>query len=76
MSAENVALILRCAECEAVWLPADEERWRALAAPLPRGLPRDDDRRGDDGRLLPRCPCRGPLPGRRPDSSGHGRDSD
>ena len=44
MSAENVALILRCAECEAVWLPADEERWRALAAPLPRGMQRGDDR--------------------------------
>jgi len=25
MSAENVALILRCAESEAVWLPAAEE---------------------------------------------------
>lgn len=30
MSAEQVALIPRCAECEAHWLPADEERWRAL----------------------------------------------
>ena len=29
MSAESVALIPRCAECEAGWLPADEDRWRA-----------------------------------------------
>jgi hypothetical protein len=29
VSAEQVALIPRCAECEAHWLPADRERWRA-----------------------------------------------
>ena len=29
MSAEQVALIPTCAECEAIWLPADEERWQA-----------------------------------------------
>jgi len=29
MPLESVALIPRCAECEAAWLPADEERWRA-----------------------------------------------
>ena len=29
MPVERVALIPRCAECEAAWLPADEERWRA-----------------------------------------------
>jgi hypothetical protein len=29
VSAEQVALIPRCVECEEVWLPADEERWRA-----------------------------------------------
>ena len=29
VSAESVALIPKCAECEAAWLPADEERWRA-----------------------------------------------
>ena len=29
LSAEQVALISRCAECLEVWLPADEERWRA-----------------------------------------------
>jgi hypothetical protein len=29
MSTERVAVILQCAECEAVWLPADEERWQA-----------------------------------------------
>ena len=28
----SVALIPKCAECEAVWLPADEERWRAYHA--------------------------------------------
>jgi len=29
MPLESVALIPRCAGCEAHWLPADEERWRA-----------------------------------------------
>ena len=29
MSADQVALIPRWAECEAHWLPADEERWPA-----------------------------------------------
>jgi hypothetical protein len=29
VSAERVALIPKCAECVAVWLPADEERWQA-----------------------------------------------
>lgn len=29
MSAESVAIVPRCAECDARWLPADEERWRA-----------------------------------------------
>jgi hypothetical protein len=29
MSAERVALIPACAECEARWLPTDDERWRA-----------------------------------------------
>jgi hypothetical protein len=29
MSAGTVALIPKCAECEAHWLRADEERWRA-----------------------------------------------
>ena len=29
MPVEGVALIPQCAEFEAVWLPADEERWRA-----------------------------------------------
>jgi hypothetical protein len=29
MRAESAALIPRCAECEARWLPADEERWQA-----------------------------------------------
>jgi hypothetical protein len=29
MPVERVALIARCAECVAVWLPADEDRWSA-----------------------------------------------
>lgn len=29
MPLEKVALIPKCAECQAVWLPADQERWRA-----------------------------------------------
>lgn len=29
ISAEQVALIPRCAECLAVWLPDDDEHWRA-----------------------------------------------
>jgi hypothetical protein len=28
VSVEGVALIPRCAECEASWLPADEDRWQ------------------------------------------------
>jgi hypothetical protein len=35
VSAEQVALIPKCAECSAAWLPVDEERWRAYL--------RDDD---------------------------------
>jgi hypothetical protein len=29
MPLERVAIIPHCAECEARWLPADDERWRA-----------------------------------------------
>jgi hypothetical protein len=29
VSAEQVALIPRCMECGDIWLPADEDRWRA-----------------------------------------------
>jgi hypothetical protein len=29
MSAGSVASIPHCAECDAEWLPAEEERWRA-----------------------------------------------
>jgi hypothetical protein len=29
VSAEQVALILECAECDVRWLPADEDRWSA-----------------------------------------------
>jgi hypothetical protein len=30
MPIERVALIPRCAECKAAWLPAEDERWRAF----------------------------------------------
>jgi hypothetical protein len=29
VSLERIALIVHCAECGALWLPPDEERWRA-----------------------------------------------
>jgi hypothetical protein len=29
VSAEQVALIPECAECGELWLPIDEDRWRA-----------------------------------------------
>jgi hypothetical protein len=29
VNAESVAVIPSCAECEARWLPADDERWSA-----------------------------------------------
>jgi hypothetical protein len=29
MSAEQIAIIPQCAECRQVWLPQDEDRWRA-----------------------------------------------
>ena len=46
MDAENVVLIPACGECDAVWLPADEDRWAAY-------LTDDEPARG---RLLgPRC---------------------
>ncbi len=32
MSAESVTLIPNCPECEARWLPADEDRWFAYLA--------------------------------------------
>ena len=44
----GVALIPKCAECEAVWLPADEERWQAL--PRLRRAPRRA------GRVVFYCP--------------------
>jgi hypothetical protein len=30
MSTESVAFILQCAECDALWRAADDERWRAF----------------------------------------------
>ena len=29
MSAEQVALIVHCAECDGLWLPADDDCWSA-----------------------------------------------
>lgn len=29
VNSDRGTLIAKCAECEAVWLPADDERWRA-----------------------------------------------
>jgi hypothetical protein len=29
MSLEQIALIPQCAECGELWLPVDEDRWRA-----------------------------------------------
>jgi hypothetical protein len=34
MSTERLAVIPECAECEARWLPADEERWQAWRCDL------------------------------------------
>ena len=39
MHIERVATIPRCAECDARWLPADDERWRAyLTGDVPAEL--------------------------------------
>jgi hypothetical protein len=39
MRAESVAILPKCAECEARWLPADEDRWSAyLTDDEPREL--------------------------------------
>jgi hypothetical protein len=55
MDAQQVALIPRCAECDARWLPADDERWRAylgsdLGEPAELGFycPECAERSGDD----------------------------
>jgi hypothetical protein len=37
VSAKQVGLIPQCSECRAVWLPADEERWRAPGQTGPPG---------------------------------------
>ena len=34
VSAERVALVPECVECGAIWLPADEERWRLVRVDL------------------------------------------
>jgi hypothetical protein len=49
MPVEGVALVPTCVECEAVWLPADEERWRAYLG----GDDLDEPARGRV--LVPRC---------------------
>jgi hypothetical protein len=47
MRAESVALIPRCTECDALWLPDDEERWSAY-------LTDDEHVRGLARQLRPR----------------------
>ena len=50
MKAEGVALVARCTECEAVWLPADEEHWRAYL-----GCDEDLDEPAEVVILCPTC---------------------
>jgi len=50
MSAKSVALMPTCTECEAVWLPADEERWRAYL-----GCDEDLDEPGEVCFYCPPC---------------------
>jgi hypothetical protein len=49
VSAEQIALIAHCAECDARWLPADEERWAAY---------RTDDKPPEVVFYCPRCSTR------------------
>jgi hypothetical protein len=50
MSAESVALIPRCTECEAIWLPANDDRWRAYL-----GCDEDLDEPPEVGFYCPAC---------------------
>jgi hypothetical protein len=47
MSAEPVASILQCDLCRRVWVPADNDRWRAYPT-------------GDEGELVFFCPACAP----------------
>jgi len=50
MPVEGVALIPRCEECDAPWLPADPERWRAYL-----GCDEDLDEPADVFFYCPEC---------------------
>jgi len=50
MPVEGIALIPSCEECDALWLPADDERWRAYF-----GCEEDLDERGELYFYCPDC---------------------
>jgi len=50
MPVEGVAQIPRCEECDALWLPADPERWRAYL-----GCDEDLDEPGERYFYCPEC---------------------
>ena len=50
MPVEGVALIPTCEECDALWLPADPERWRAYL-----GCEEDLDERAELYFYCPAC---------------------
>jgi hypothetical protein len=54
MRTEVVALIPRCTECEAVWLPVDDERWCAYL-----GCDEDLDKPAEIVFYCPDCAKRG-----------------
>jgi hypothetical protein len=54
VNTESIALIPECAECCAVWLPGDEERWRAYHT---------DDEPPELVFYCPECAERGVRPG-------------
>jgi hypothetical protein len=66
MRAESVALIPRCAECEAAWLPVDEERWAAYLTDdeppdvffIARSVPTGSWLMTESSARLPFCPLR------------------
>lgn len=47
---ESVALVPKCVECKALWLPADTERWRAYL-----GCDEDLDEPAEVVILCPSC---------------------
>ncbi len=50
MNAKGVALVPRCSECEAVWLPDDTDRWCAYL-----GCDEHVDERGEVFFYCPTC---------------------